>query len=49
MDLKHISIDIETLHEKDVGVGGIKDFRSGTNFMESLVLLDRADMVPVRL
>ena len=49
MDLKRISIDIETLHEKDVGVGGIEDFRSGTNFMESLVLLDRADMVPVRL
>lgn len=39
-DLKRISIDIETLHEKDVG--GIQDFRSGTNFMESLVLLDRA-------
>nr|XP_023926068.1 F-box protein CPR1-like [Quercus suber] len=47
-DLKRISIDIETLHEKDVG--GIQDFlRSGTNFMESLVLLDRTDMVTVRL
>ena len=49
MNLKRISIDIETLHEKDVGGNGIEDFRSGTNFIESLVLLDRADMVPVRL
>ena len=46
---KCISIDIETLHERDVDGIGTEYLECEVNFMESLVLLDRADMVPVRL
>ncbi|XP_023926067.1 F-box protein CPR1-like [Quercus suber] len=46
---KCISIDIETLHERGVDGIGTQNLECEVNFMESLVLLDGADMVPVRL